>query len=148
MKKYFSIIIIFLVLTGCGGQKSFLVSDGFEGKDYYTYYGTTADTAQASWERPPNYIAGQDYFDIKLYNPERDIEIIIAEAFDGFTIEFKCPKTGHWVVRLRTARQNQDQTWLYSEWIESIDSNHATVDGQPRAWWLFSWVASTGPIEF
>jgi hypothetical protein len=37
-------------------------------------------------------------------------------------------------------------SYEYSEWAESTDPAVASVNGQPRAWWIFTWIAPTGPI--
>jgi hypothetical protein len=120
-----------------------LEATGFSGKDYYTWYGTTADNVTVSWDQPSDYKTG-DTFEIQLKNPERNITVNIPDA-TTFSKIFKCPRTGHWIVYVRTKRIVSGQP-QYSNWVNSTDPIIATVNGQPRAWWLFTWIAGTGPI--
>lgn len=117
---------------------------GFSGKDNYTWYGTTADIVTVAWDAPVGYISG-DRFEIQIKNPERNIVVNIPET-TALTKTFKCPKVGHWIVYVRSKRQNPDLTWDYSGWADSTDSMVSSVNNQPRAWWLYVWLAGPGPI--
>ena len=125
-----------------------LVADGMEGVDHYTYYGTTADDITVAWDLPEGHDVLTDDFEVVLVNPERNIEIPLIITPETI-ITFKASKTGHWVVKMRTrGRDTVTGTYEYSTWILSTDSSHAKVNDQPRGWWIFTWIASTGPIEF
>jgi len=116
----------------------------FSGNSNYTYTGTTADVVTLAWNAPVGYQIG-DVFEIQIRNIERNIIRNIPET-TALTKTFKCLKTGHWTVYIRSKRL-VGSTWEFSEWVNSTDITVATVDGQPRAWWLFTWVAGTGPIQ-
>jgi hypothetical protein len=145
MKRKLLIIgltVLMLVFAACSAHA--LEATGFAGKDYYTWYGTTADNVTVSWDQPEGYISG-DGFEIQIKNPERSVAVNIPET-TALTKTFKCPKTGHWTVHVRSKRLTNG-TWQYSTWADSIDPAVAKVNGQPRAWWLFVWIAGPGPIS-
>jgi len=143
MKKWYLTVVMFLLMLLPAASFA-LEATGFSGKDIYTWYGTTADNVNVSWDAPVNYVTG-DSFEIQIKNPERNIVVNIPET-TTFTKQFKCPKTGHWTVHVRSKRLISS-VWQYSDWIASTDPTVATVAGQPRAWWLFVWITGTGPIS-
>lgn len=116
---------------------------GFVGKDYYTWYGTTADDVTVAWDHP-GFQTG-DTFEIQIRNPERNTIVNIPSTSTLNKI-FKCPKTGHWIVSVRAKRIVSDQP-QYSAWVDSTDPAVSLVNGQPKGWWLFVWIAGTGEIN-
>jgi hypothetical protein len=140
VRKVLVMIVFFLLFL----SMSKLHAAGFSGKDYYTWYGTTADNVTVGWDAPAGYQTS-DSFEVQIKNPERNIVVNIPGTTE-LTKVFKCPKTGHWTVHVRTKRivNNQPQ---FSSWADSTDPSAATVDSQPRGWWLFTWLAGTGSIN-
>jgi hypothetical protein len=131
----------------------------WEGIDYYLYYGDTGKDVSIAWADPTvltpedpfdDYDPLKDIFELIIYNKERDYTVKIADIpADQFEWTFKVPKIGHWVPKIRVKRvETVDgvDSIEYTEWSESIDSTVAQVDGVDRGWWLFTWLAPTGPI--
>jgi len=137
-----SLAMLILSCTACAVYA--LEATGFAGKEYYTWYGTTADNVTVQWDAPTGYIAG-DGFEIQIKNPERSIVVNIPET-TALSKTFKCPKTGHWTVHVRSKRL-VDSTWQYSTWADSTDPAVAKVNDVARGWWLFVWIAGTGGIN-
>jgi len=138
MKIILTIVLAVLILSPISSFAA------FSGNNNFTYTGTTADVVTLMWNAPVGYQTG-DVFEIQLKNKERNTVVNIPET-TALTKTFKCPKTGHWTVYIRSKRL-VGSTWEFSTWVNSTDVTVATVDGQPRAWWLFTWVAGTGPIQ-
>ena len=146
MKRYIKVLLISFTLLLFSLNAYALTAEGFNGYDYYTYYGTTADNIKIAWDAGADFNSTTDTYEMALHNPERDITVnVIADLVDNF-FTIKCPKTGHWVPRVRTKRIKDDGTFEYSEWSVSTDETVAKVDGVLKGWWIFTWIASTGPI--
>jgi hypothetical protein len=143
MKKLLIFVLFILFLLPINSHA--LTADGFEGADHYTYYGTTADDITLAWDEPTGYDVLKDDFEVVLYNPERNITIPLIITPE-LQVTFKTSKTGHWIVKLRT-RKYDGTKYEYSVWAVSTDPTVAKVNDVPRGWWIFTWIASTGPIE-
>ena len=121
----------------------------WENLDYYTYSGTTDELITVKWDQPVDFNALTDDYELVLYNPERDYEIPLAITSE-LQVTFSTKKTGHWIPKVRSRRYN-GTVYLYSRWIESIDPIYSVVvngtDYEPKGWWIFTWIAATGPIE-
>jgi len=147
MKKLLLLFFILFISLSLPIYSHALDADGFEGIDHYTYYGTTADEITVAWDLPTGHDVLTDDFEIVLVNPERNIEIPLA-IIPETVITFKTSKTGHWIVKMRTRGWDAaTETHEYSVWIISTDPVYARVDGVARGWWIFTSIASTGPIE-
>lgn len=132
----------------------------WEEMDYYLYYGTTAESTTVAWADPrvttpadtnDDYDPLTDHFEISIYNKERNIERVIVDNIPGdvFQYTFKLPQTGHWITKIRGVRHSivdgvEENT--VTGWSESINATVAEVNGLPKAWWLFAWIAPAGPI--
>jgi hypothetical protein len=117
--------------------------------DYYTYYTTTADILTLGWNNPAeNYNPETDFCVINLYNYERKMATFVIETQET-TTPFRCPKTGHWIIQAHMKRDTVDENGqpvqLVSETVTSITSG--VVNDVPRGWWVFAWIAGTGPID-
>lgn len=106
------------------------------GLDYYTYFGTTAETYRLA------FIPGQgaETHEIRLFNHEKSIYIDMA-TIAGNEYDILLPKTGHYSVEVRSCNKYQCSTWS-----KSINPAESLVDGKPRAWWLYGHVAPPGPL--
>lgn len=128
--------------------------------DYYLYYGTTAESITVAWADPrietptdinDDYNPLIDHFEISIFNKERKIEQVVVNNIPGdvFQYTFNLPKTGHWIPKIRAVRHaivDGVEENTVTDWSESIDPEVAVVNGLSRSWWLFAWIASTGPI--
>ena len=122
----------------------------FQAVDVVTYFGTTDQEIKVSWDHNDPV---PDYYEITLYHVERGIE---SPAGIGKTDEnrivFKLPRSGHFIARVRACLESSEHVEgcetppCCSEWSESIDPEVASVDGQPRAWWIYGHVAGPGDI--
>lgn len=147
IKRYIALIVFFLLLTVSNASALTTYGDEMMGYDYYTYLTYTSKDITVKWDQPEDWNAETDDFEFEIYNPER--KITNSKGFIGeFQITFKTEKTGHWVARVRARRYVDGETpeYLLSEWSESTNPEVASVNEQPRAWWIFTWIAPTGPI--
>lgn len=152
MKKALISVILFLFLIMPLHVIAF--ESSWEGKDYYTHTGTTADNVTFAWD---GSLGPSEEYEVEIYNPERNITKHMGYTTQN-EITFKVPRTGHWIGRLRVRSLKQDGTYDYGDWVESIDPNVAivnidvcdengcTLTPTNRAWWCFAWIKSTGPI--
>ena len=109
--------------------------------DIAEYRCSTADFVDVHWDHFTGREPG-DTYEMVAYNPESDIEvhIFVGLVYNHFLM--RMPKTGHWILKVRSQRGD-----LISEWAESDNPLYATVNGLPRGWIVFAWIAPTGPIE-
>ena len=142
------IIMAFLLLFVSNSAEALVTyGDDMMGYDYYTYLGYTSHDITCAWDQSEGYVVETDDYEFEIYNPER--KITDKKGFvDATQIVFKTPKTGHWIARIRARRLIDGETpeYEYSEWSESTDPAVASVNGEPRGWWIFTWIAPTGPI--
>jgi len=129
--------------------------------DYHLYYGDTSKFITVAWGDPrvttpentmDDYNPATDSFEISIFNKERNIEQVVATNIPGnvFEYSFRAPKTGHWIPKIRVVRYEivdgvEENT--VTDWSESINPEVAEVNGLPKAWWIFAWIAPVGPIE-
>ena len=115
-----------------------LTSEGWEKKDYVTYFGTTDKPVTVSWDAA----SGAAHYEVHIYCVERKQEIDLGTTTD-IKKTIQIPKSGHYVAKVRTVNaQNQK-----SDWAESTNPAYATVDGQPKAWWIYGHVAKPGALN-
>ena len=109
----------------------------FEKKDYVTYFGTTDKTIKASWD----LVVGAVKYEVQIYCVDRKEAISLGNTTMPEKV-IQIPRSGHYIVKVRAINlQNRASTWS-----ESIDPKYATVDGEPRAWWVYGHIAAPGPI--
>jgi len=152
--RLFLILLIILLF-------SLNASAQWEEIDLYLYYGDTSKDVTVAWGNPKittpeditdDYNVDTDVFQISMHNKERDIEVLISDTIPGdvFTHTFKLPKTGHWTPKIRVVRTTTDSEGIEivetTAWVLSSNAEIAEVNGILRGWWLFGWLAPTGPI--
>ena len=130
--------------------------------DLYLYYGFTGKDVIVAWDDPKistpadtsdDYNVDTDVFEFLLYNKDRDTTVVLTESIPGnvFTYTFQLPQTGHWTPKVRVVRAYIDAEGVEvierSDWTISNDPIRASVNGDPRGWWLFGWIEPVGPIE-
>lgn len=117
----------------------------WEKKDYVTYFGTTDQQIKFAWNTSVG-ATDKTVYEVKLFNVEKDTEVLIANGKTQDTdITISLPRTGHYILRIRACSDNTADKKC-SEWVESINPEFATVDGSPRAWWVYGHIASPGTI--
>lgn len=121
-----------------------LTTTGFVPIDYVTYYGTTDKEIAVKWD----VTDGADYYKVFLNNKERDerIEISDAETLTTNTIQFKLPRSGHYIAEIIACANRDGEDDICSESSLSSNPEVAMVNGEHRAWWIYGHIAAPGPI--
>lgn len=74
-------------------------------------------------------------------DPTNEFEYDLGETTNT-QITVSRPRTGHFKFKVRACSDSE-----CSEWSESTDPTKATVDSQPKGWWVFWKVPPpTGPV--
>jgi hypothetical protein len=135
MKKLIAslFLILFLTITSVSALESDWV-----GKDYVTAFGTTDKEITVTW----NVVDGADLYDVEMFHVEQNVVAKTVEVTEN-SITTKLPKSGHYIFRVRACNSSRSDC---SIWVESIDPEYARVNDQPRAWWVYGYVAPPGPI--
>lgn len=110
-------------------------------KDAYLYWGTTDKPLKVAWDAQPG-----NEFVFNLYHYESQEEVARGRT-EVDTVTFMLPRTGHYHARV-CAVDNPGDPVIEELCSLSIDSERATVNGQPRAWWVYGAVAPPGEIIF
>jgi hypothetical protein len=117
--------------------------------DYYTYYTTTADILKLAWSNPAeNHDPVTDSCVVNLYNFERKITHFVVET-KLTTTDIQCPKTGHWIVKAHMKRPGVDENGNPVDLVspDATSIANGMVNNVSRNWWIFAWIAGTGPID-
>lgn len=114
--------------------------------DYATYYGETGQEIQMAWD----HVTNAAYYEVQLFNMERGVIVDLENPkTPGLSMIFKLPYSGHFVAQVRACNDdNDDLEKPCSEWSLSTNPEVATVDGTPRAWWLYGHVAEPEGVDF
>jgi hypothetical protein len=111
--------------------------------DYATYYGETGQQIQMAWDP----VSNADRYEVRLFNQERGVIVELDDSTTpGLSLTFSLPYSGHFVGQVRACNDTLDPNC--SEWALSTDPEHASVNGEPRAWWLYGHVAEPGGVDF
>lgn len=115
----------------------------FDGKDLYTYVGTTDLELKVEWT-PVTDATG---YQLELYSVNRNAYVARAST-PSPNLTFKVPNQGMYIVRIRAVRQlAAGADPINSDWSTSDDPTVALVDGNPRGWWIYGFLAPPGPIQ-
>lgn len=120
----------------------------FVGIGHYTYFGTTEKEFTVAWDAPVNADNITNY-ELRLYHVEREVyEPIIS--VDNLTLRYttRLPRSGHFIVYIRSINNNAEEEFKYGLWVHSTDINTGSVNGERRAWWLYGHIAKPGEINF
>jgi len=110
--------------------------NAFESKDYVTFFGRTDQHVTISW----NQVSSATMYEVRAYHNEQEIYFWVGSTTNPEII-YQLPKSGHYTFMVRAVGDTWETTWC-----TSIDPVCATVDGNPRAWWAYGYVAPPGPI--
>jgi len=113
---------------------------GWESKDLVTYFGTSDKEITIAWDAVEN----ADYYELKLFSIERNVESVVANNISQTQLKIFLPRSGLFIVRARACSNSVGFTC--SEWSTSDNQTFATVDGQPKGWWVYGYLAPPGPI--
>ena len=140
---FISIFMILFFYINCFAD-SIYVNGEVTSNDLYNYVTTTDKDIPIAWDNSSGYNPDLHDYEVILYNPERDYEVTLGTT-DETTYTFKCPKTGHWIPKVRIIWM-EDGVEKYTSFASSDDATVATVNGENKAWWIHAWIASTGGI--
>ena len=126
-----------LVLLAILLQCSLAFADPLIGVNNYTYFGTTAEPVTLQWI----VSSGAVGYELRAYHHEQQIYIWMGSTTE-LTFTYQLPKSGHYTFMVRAVGTGDK----FSTWSESTDPVVAIVDGQPRAWWSYGYVAPPGQI--
>lgn len=142
MKKLIIIFLLTLFLSLNVFAQEDVTTSGWEKKDYVTYFGTTDKSITCKWSLVDN----ANGYQVEVLHVERNsITKIIEEDSTDNTVEINFPRSGHYIIRVR-ACGDFPTCENASTWAESTDPNIADVDGQPKGWWVYGYVAPAGQI--
>lgn len=138
MKKIFKnifIFISFLALLILAPITTMGQDIGGYLKDYVEYSVPTNKIFTVAWSA----CGTADYYEVRLYDRDRKIYIDLGSTTDTqFT--FQLPKSkNHYVMQVRATNIVGS-----SDWSESIDPVHATVNGQSKGWCIYGELANPG----
>lgn len=137
MKKFITFLILFLMLTVQP------VRAEWQAINNVTYFGTTDQQITVAWEAS----ADATEFDLQLYHVEQKRNLAIATT-PNKEMQLTLPRTGHYIIKVRAKRldPNNPTEWQESIWAQSDDDTYATVDGQPKGWWVYGYPAPAGDL--
>jgi len=137
MKKFFIALCLFLF--------SVTTASALELRDYALYLETTGTNIVAKWD-DTNNSANVEY-EVRLYSFERQVFVAIGKTTND-TITFALQKSGHYTAYIRANFIDQSECGndCYTDWVLSTDLTYATVNGAPRGWWVYGYLAAPGPI--
>lgn len=108
--------------------------------NYTTYSDYTEIPKTIAWDPSEN----AEYYKFQAYHYEQNsIAVIGTTAQTQIIIHF--PRSGHYIIKVKACAVQQEIE-VCSEFSESTNSEFATVNGQPKAWWIFKHVSPPGPI--
>lgn len=144
---YFAIGFILSVIVNLA------LANAGETVDYVTYIRYTGENLTVAWD-PPEPTTNTTYTALQLhhYEHKQDVPAAIAKVPQPTNrVTFSMGRWGHWVVMAKHCRPaaNTGDPDECSEWAPSTDPAYAKVDGVPRAWWIYTYVAppTGGGIE-
>ena len=122
------------------------VIDGLQAVDLVTFFGSTGQPIKVSWDHNEPL---PDFYQVELYSVERKTGAVITP--EGGVTEnsfvFTLPRSGHYIAKVRACLGVCESPPCCGDWSESTDPEVAIVNGQPRGWWLYGYVAPAGAID-
>lgn len=137
MKKILFVLML-LYPSLCFAQIS---ASGSTKYDYVTYAGYTGSNSTCAWD----IVSGAAFYQMRVKHFEQNkyIDVGITPTLQ-FT--YTPSKSGHYIIEVRSVHEDANHVLTYSAWAASTDSAYATVDGQPKGWWLYRYVQPPGTI--
>jgi hypothetical protein len=126
-KKIFR-LIVFLFLTTAVQAEEY---------DLYDYWSYTGQTITSGWDAMPNAVEYQ----VELFHVEQVVPVALGRT-SSTQIQFTCPRSGHYLVRVKSIGESGE-----SGWASSDDIKYATVNEVPRGWWVYCHVAPPTETE-
>ena len=110
--------------------------------NHTTYIGYTQVPITIGWD--PSVDA--QYYKFEGFHYEQNITVFTGTTPETqITVTF--PRSGHYILKVKACKIETDQVELCSIFAESTNPTFAVVDEQPKAWWVYKYIAPPGPIE-
>jgi len=114
-----------------------------EKHDYITYAAYTSKKFTVGWDA----VEHATWYEIRIFNMERNVYVDIEDYKTHETMKtFNFPYSGHFVPQIKACAIIDEETKC-SSWSSANNAEVATVDGKPRAWWLYGFIEPPGEIE-
>ncbi len=134
------ITVIFLSILSTAAYSNFYVYayNGFYQKDITIYWAKTNEPMVLEWDPVPNV----NYYECKLdwIQGDKVLQTYSLGTTTNTQITITAPRAGVFVVRVRACEVS------CSDWVLSIDTKYATVDGEHKAWIIIFSLPGVGPI--
>ena len=119
--------------------------------DYHTYWGSTSEPVTVAWDTADGAVR----YEYRAYNPEREL-VVVSGSTQAHSVTIGFPKAGHYIVQVRSCSKESECEYIAdgdpnntgSVWISSTDPLYAQVDGQPKGWWVYRYLAAAEDLEF
>lgn len=127
----------------------------WEKLDYVTYSGFTGKEVTIGWSDgcEGDDCTHPDEYEFKFYHKDMDADLITGNT-PNTQVTIVLTRIGHYIPKVRAIKndcqhedpddQNSPLVPCYSDWAESINPIYATVDGESKAWWIFTWISPPG----
>ena len=106
--------------------------------DHVTYTLYTGEALTMAWD----VVENAETYEVQLLRFEWDNEVV--QEWVGITTttqEISPPKAGMYIIQVRACNEAGCSDWAISTSVE-----FASVDGEPRSWWVYGYTAPPGPI--
>jgi hypothetical protein len=175
MKFKLVALLLLTVFVGVSYGNKMGVPSEWEMIDVFEYKGSTGQPFTVAWQNVPYDPTNATgwcplaVFQLKICNEERNTCIWIDKEIprDAAEYTYVHPRTGHWVAYIRVdqecqlpyrdptnstcigheGKDDREEGHEYSEWSVSTDPVVAQVNGEPRGWKAFAWLAPPGPLS-
>lgn len=108
-----------------------------------SYFEFTGQPVTVGWDRVDRAVK----YVWRIKSVERQKYIIIDGSAEHETTEtfftFRIPFVGHFVAEVKAV----DADGNSSKWAKSGRDEFGMVDGQPKGWWVYGYIAPAGDIE-
>lgn len=129
MKKIVILISFFIILL------SGISNADWEVKNLTTYFGYTSNLMTVAWDVTP----GATSYDLRLKHVERNTYGQYGNVSTPM-YTFQLPRTGHFIVEIRSVNEFGKGDWMTSESINTF------TDPQYDPFWIYGYPEPVGPI--
>jgi hypothetical protein len=135
LKKYIAVLVFFIIVASALTQQASAAENietigTLQGSDNYTYLVATGKQITVAWDADPMAVR----YEAQISNHQRQITIPLGEVTVP-QITLTLPKSGHWVIEVRTCDASQCSAWANSE-------ANGRVAGVEKAWWVHAWMSA------
>lgn len=137
--KTSSLVVLLTLLVGFVCVVSATVPDRITG----TMFITSEPMVTVAWDA----VSEAEGYQVQLVMFDKDpVTIFNQGELSETSIELSRPRSGNFIVRVRSWNWKDGEKQYSENWATSDDAEYATVDGKPGPWWLY-WRLPTPQIE-